>query len=637
LSNSNSTRSHPDRWAYLLDRTQALSPQTAALELSTRHSHVTIIRDGFAFNVPYWDVRRLVTLTNNGTCRVIPAYPDWEPSDDERAEGPGPYERNERRDETPMAKLIAVLFERGYRPRRLKFIQQYGTIWRAKCPCGDGQSYTSLSFGEFGNGNVWVKSFHIGCSRASVLAHLGLKTHELYAVANGEPEWSADSTELSNARRLVKQYGEIIRYCEEWRRWLIWDGKRWKRDSIGRIEQLAKETVLSIYREAAEAQDQEKRGRLAKWAVQSEKRYTITNMVRLAQTEPGVPVEPAQLDADPWLFNVTNGTINLHTGKLLDHDPKNLITKLAPIKYDPSAACPQWAAFLGKVHRDNAEIIAFLQRVCGLSMVGEVLEHLLLVLYGTGRNGKTTFMETMLHIFGEYGMQADPKLLLVRQGEVHPSNVANLRGMRLVSCMEPEAGSRLAESQVNWLTGGDKIRARRLYQDWADAPQFEASHTAFLITNHKPIVQGTDRAIWERIKLVGFTVFIPREERDKQLKAKLRREATGILAWAVAGCLSWQRDGLREPESVTLATDTYRKSMDVIGDFLEEMFEIADPERRDLEIKSEDLYGAYTGWCEAGKLRAMTQRAFADVLHERGFENSRTASKRFWWGFRLAE
>lgn len=285
-------------------------------------------------------------------------------------------------------------------------------------------------------------------------------------------------------------------------------------------------------------------------------------MVTLAESEPGIPVLPGELDRDPWLLNVKNGTVDLRTGELRPHKRDDLITKIVPVEYDSEASCPTWLAFLNRIMDGNERLIAFLQRAAGYSLTASTQEQCFFLLYGTGANGKSVFLTTLLAVMGDYGIQAAPDLLLAKSGESHPTEVADLFGARLVVATETEAGRRLAENLVKQHTSGDRLKARFMRQDFFE---FEATFKIWLATNNKPIVKGTDYAIWRRIKLIPFTVTIPPEERDKSLPAKLRQELHGILAWAVQICLEWQKYGLNEPQEVTAATCAYRDEQDILG------------------------------------------------------------------------
>ena len=422
-------------------------------------------------------------------------------------------------------------------------------------------------------------------------------------------------TDTGNAERLADRHGANLRYCYPWGSWLVYDGTRWRVDDRGAAVRLAKDTARSIFEEAKEAATDEAAKRLGKWASSSLSEGKLKSMIALAQSEPGVPVLPEDLDAPTDLLNVLNGTIDLRTGELREHRREDLLTKIAPVEYDPGAAAPVWAATLERTLPSEA-VRRFFKKLCGYALTGDVSEQLLAVLYGTGANGKSTVLNALLAVLGGYGMQAAPDLLVAKKGS-HPTELADLFGMRFVASIEVEDGSRLAESLVKQLTGGDRVKARRMRQDFWE---FEPTHKVLMAANHKPTVRGTDNAIWRRIRLIPFTETIPPAEQDKQLPDKLRAEAAGILAWAVAGCLEWRREGLQAPEAVREATGAYRAEMDVLGAFLRECCELG-PE---YNVAAKDLYGAYKFWCEDNGERPETQRRFGSRLTERGgFERYR--------------
>src|SRR5215218_11171243 len=367
-------------------------------------------------------------------------------------------------------------------------------------------------------------------------------------------------TDTGNAERLADRHGANLRYCYPWGKWLVYDGTRWRVDDRGAVVRLAKDTARSIFEEAKEAATDEAAKRLGKWASSSLSESKLKSIISLAQSEPGIPVLPEELDAPTDLLNVLNGTIDLRTGELREHHREDLITKIAPVEYDPEATAPVWAATLERT-LPSEDVRQFFKKLCGYALSGDVSEHVLPFLYGTGANGKSTVLNALLEAAGEYGMQAAPDLLIAKRGG-HPTEVADLFGMRLVASIEVEEGQRLAEALVKSLTGGDKVRARRMRQDFW---QFHPTHTAFLCTNHKPEIRGTDNAIWRRIRLIPFTETLPPAEQDKKLPEKLRSELSGILAWCVEGCLEWRREDLQAPDEVRRATGEYRAEMDVLA------------------------------------------------------------------------
>ena len=421
-------------------------------------------------------------------------------------------------------------------------------------------------------------------------------------------------TDVGNAHRLILAHGTRFRYVPAWATWLVWDGRRWRRDAKGEIVEAAKGVARHLWAEVPTASEDVRKA-LARWAGQSESANRIDAMVRLARTAPEVVVEPCDLDADPWAFNVANGTINLRNGRLRPHRQGDLITKLADVEHTELVTCPTWDTFLDQVLPDP-EVRAFVQEVVGYSMVAVITEHILVFGYGVGANGKTTMLQTLLGLFGDYGRQAEPDLLLARR-EAHPTGMADLMGARLVVSTEVDEGRRLAEATVKQLTGADRIKARFMRQDFFE---FEPTHTLFLAANHRPVVRGTDHAIWRRLRLLPFNVVIDAEDQDHHLVEKLSAELPGLLAWAVEGCLRWQRTGLSSPTAVMVATEDYRAEMDVLGAYLDESCVVSEV----AYVSAADLYRSYVAWCEANGEHALSQRRLGPALVERGFERRST-------------
>jgi putative DNA primase/helicase len=449
--------------------------------------------------------------------------------------------------------------------------------------------------------------------------------------ANGHgsshPPRGYNLTDLGNAERLVAGHGENIRYCYTWRKWLVRTTARWERDEAGRIHRLAKGRVRGIYREASDAEDEDRRKALAKHAAASESEARIRAMIELAKSE--VPVTPDELDADPWLLNVLNGTIDLRTGELREHRREDLITKLAPVEYDPNATAPTWEAFLKRV-LPGEELRAFVQRAAGYSATGDTSEQCIFIHHGPGANGKTTFQEAIAAALGDYAMRTPTETLLVKRAGGVPNDVARLKGARLVAASETEEGRRLAESLVKDLTGQDTISARFMWAEWFD---FKPTHALHLSTNHKPEIRGTDPAIWRRIRLIPWAVTIPPNEQDKKLTEKLRGELPGILAWVVRGCSEWLRQGLKAPEEVRQATKAYRAEMDVLAAFLADCCVRGDDE----EAFAGELWGAWKRWSEETGEQTGSQKRFGGRLAERGFLNHRDSKtgRKVWSGLSL--
>jgi putative DNA primase/helicase len=361
----------------------------------------------------------------------------------------------------------------------------------------------------------------------------------------------------------------------------------------------------------------DKRKATIEWGLKSESRARLEAMLALAASEPGIAVTPDQLDSDPWLFNCDNGTIELRTGKLREHRREDLITKICPFKYDPDAKAPLWDSTLEKFLPD-ADLRDYWQRLVGYCLTGVIRDHILVIAYGTGGNGKSTILSTIMSVFGrDYAMKAPAEMLMVRHNEAHPTERADLFRKRLVVAVETEKGRRLNETLVKELTGGDRIRARRMRENFWE---FDPTHKLVVATNYKPAIVGTDEGIWRRLRLVPFTVHVDDARADKTMPEKLLAEGPGILAWCVRGCLAWQEKGLDTPKCVLDATGEYRGEQDVIGSFIAERVIMAEGTR----CKASDLYAAYVKWGEVNHEKIVSQTEFGREMTSRGFEKQRT-------------
>lgn len=433
-------------------------------------------------------------------------------------------------------------------------------------------------------------------------------------------------TDLGNSERLVDRFGHLLRYCHPWRCWLYFDGTRWVRDERGMAATFAKRTVRAMLQEAQGAGDKRYQELLA-WALKSEGQGHLEAMVRLAES--ALPILPEQFDADAFLFNVQNGTLDLRTGLLRPHRADDYLLKLAPVVYDPAAPAPLWETFLARIMDGNEKLTGFLQRAAGYGLTGSSAEQCLFILHGGGANGKSTWLGAIQGVLGDYAMPAPPDLLMVKRGDGnHPTEVADLFRARFVSTIENEDGKRFSEALLKLLTGGDKLKARRLYENFW---QFDPTHKFFLAANHKPVVRGQDHGIWRRIHLVPFEVTIPDREKDTTLAEKLKAERPGILRWLVEGCRAWQRDGLEPPDEVRAATRTYRAEMDVLADFLAERCIV----KADAEVKAAALYTEFVAWSRGNGEHELSQKALGGRLRERGFINERKSGGFIWHGLGL--
>lgn len=436
-------------------------------------------------------------------------------------------------------------------------------------------------------------------------------------------------TDMGNAYRFLDQHREQLRHVPAWGAWLAWDGRRWRKEDQSITTRYAFATAKSIYAEAGASTDPETARTLAKWAHATSFRRPLEAMVRLSGGLDGMRVPIDKLDADPMLFNCSNGTLDLRTGTLRPHDVGDLLTKLSPINFDPAASCPLWERFLERVVPSEG-MRTFMQRAIGYSLTGHVTEQVLFFLHGSGANGKSTLLTTLQHVFGDYARQGAPDLLLSSvQHESHPTAQADLVGARLVVCSEVEHGKSFAETAVKQLTGSDQIKARYMRQDFFE---FVPTHKIFLAANHKPRIRGTDHGIWRRLRLIPFDTRISESEKDPQLGDKLKAEAAGILAWCMRGCLMWQAQRLGSAEVMANATAEYRKDQDTLAHFLDEHTEQA----ADGNVTHSEIYAAFVRWCERTGEKPWSGRTFSNALFEREWIRPwRSATQRGFAGIRM--
>src|SRR5829696_7339223 len=420
-------------------------------------------------------------------------------------------------------------------------------------------------------------------------------------------------TDLGNAERFVDTHQDRVLWCPARKSFLVWDGKRYAWDECGEATKLAHLVARSIFHEAADAESEEEQKAITKWALASQNESRINAM--LSQAKPYLAVGMEELDRDPWLVNCRNGTLDLRTGKLKGHDPDDRITKIVPVDYDPDAPCPRFKQFLKEALVDET-VIKFVRRYAGYTLTGITRERLLAILYGFGKNGKTTLVELLHEVLGDYARNTNVETLLIKKYQGVGNDVAALKGARFVSAAEVEKGRRLAESKVKQLTGRDTVTARFLFGEPFD---FKPEFKLWLSTNNKPVIQGTDDAIWDRIRLIPFTQRFEGSQADPKLPDKLRAELAGVFAWMVEGCLEWQEHGLEEPKTVTDATKQYREEMDTLASFLDEVCVIG-PHHK---VLAEGLYQRYAMWCDKSGEKPETQKMFGMRLRDRGFENGK--------------
>ena len=429
-------------------------------------------------------------------------------------------------------------------------------------------------------------------------------------------------TDLANARRLIHLHGDKLRFCHPFGKWFVWDFRRWKTDDDGAVERLAKSVADAVWADARESNEPS----ALRHAARTASDRGVRAMLSLASSD--LPVLPGELDSNPALLNVENGTVDLRTGRIRDHKREDMLTKIAPVALNNEASSFAWDRFLEDVFAENQDVIPFVQRLFGYCATGDVREQILGILWGCGANGKTTLIDAITSTLGpDYACSAPKDLLMAKRGDSHPCEIADLFAKRLVISNETEHSRTLAEGLVKQLTGGDKIKARRMREDfWEFAP----SHKLLVLTNHRPRVRGIDHAIWRRIRLIPFNSRFEGDTRDKAMPAKLAAERAGILAWIIRGAVDWYATGLADTPTVTDATAEYRASSDVIGRFLSDCFHVAP----DMRVKFSDLMDRLEHWCRDGGDNLPSRKFVGEYLQDRGF-TAKTSNGRWYLG--LAE
>ena len=465
-------------------------------------------------------------------------------------------------------------------------------------------------------------------------------THSLGASSRGkEPPdllHGYDPQDVGNGQRFRSMYGDIVRWCPEIKKYLVRDSRRWKTDDDDRVRVLAQEVMTEFGIQAMKAGHESS----AKFAAGCRRSSRITNALREAQ--PHLAIHANELDTNPWLLNFQNGTLDLRTGELLDHCVDHYITRIIEHDYDPAATSPQFLRFLERITGggpDAAEaattrserLMLFLQRAFGYSLTGVTSEKVVFLLYGPHDNGKSTLLALFLKLLGPYAVLLQIESLIARPQESNnaQADLADLNGARFVMTSETEEGQRLAEGKLKRITQGTgRIKAARKFEN---PIEFNESHKLWLDCNFLPVLRGHDKAIWRRLRTIPFNVVIPPEEQDRNLSAKLLKEAEGILAWAVQGALDWQKYGLPETPEVDDVGRDWKCKADQIGRFMDNCCTTV----RTARVSARALYAAYRKWAEEAGEKAEPENTFSDRMQERGFQKERKEQGVVYFGIGL--
>ena len=446
-----------------------------------------------------------------------------------------------------------------------------------------------------------------------------------------------DGSDMDNAAIFAQEHLQDIRAFHNFGtddkhntffRWFLWDGRRWQTDGKGKIFHLVRKTVKKLKKAALDCHDRKLADRMDNVANGLKKLQKQRAMLYQASTDVRITLENKEIDRDPYLFNVLNGTMDLsnHVIGIRDHCREDNLTKLANVTYDPDASCPKWLAFLDRICGGDKELISFLQRAVGLSLTGDTSQQTVFFVYGPGGNGKSVFFKVLMCIFGNYSQKAPASMLTQQRYVPIPNDIARLQGRRFVVASELDQEMVFDEARLKDLTGGDVLVARYMRQEFFE---FEPTHKLWMYGNHKPTVKGSDEGIWRRIRVIPFTAHIAPEERIPmgKLVAALKAEGAGILNWALSGLLEYKNNGLGVPKVVQEATEAYKADSDAVGRFIEDCC-LSGPSFTSF---AKDLYVRFLKWAQENGEFVISQKKFHARLRELGYKSDTVTGNRTTW------
>ncbi|WP_372998363.1 phage/plasmid primase, P4 family [Lutispora sp.] len=463
--------------------------------------------------------------------------------------------------------------------------------------------------------------------------------HEAEKLIENEPELRAEllqdeipvyqCTDAGNAERLADMLKGNYLYLPEKSAWYKYDGKVWQEDAKNKIVQDVIKCFRMAQTEAMSIIDNDKRTKTLKWLLSSESQAKINAAISLLSSIPFMCASINQFDKDDMLLNVQNGVVDLQTGELREHKREDYFTKICNVEYNPNAKSELFKGFMYEIMEGDRDKVMYLKKLFGYFCTGKIIEEEFYQMKGSGGNGKTKLMETVKYCLGSYAITASPEIIMAKDMNSIPNDVARLQGARLVLMSEPDPGKRFSDNAIKSLTGGDTIIARFLHKEFFE---FIMKAKLVMLTNHEIKAIGTDNGLWRRIVAIPFTYVVSDEKKDKHLQEKLVADAEAVLAWMVEGCLLWQKEGLKQPEALKQAKNEYRKGQDAIGLFLDECCE----EDSRSKISATDLYNTYKRWCESCGEYELSQREFGKRLREKGFTNVKSGVY-YWFGIKVLD
>jgi putative DNA primase/helicase len=512
----------------------------------------------------------------------------------------------------------------------------YERLWPHHPDRHQARAEVRATYGKFAAGGevtgfTTLSEFVGEVAAAEAMRALGAKPrlHVISGGREGEPDLlSQRPTDAGNAERLFALHGQDYLYVGDWGCFVVWDGARWIEDKRNLMLDRVRDTARTLYRQASRLEG-DRRIEFAKLSARLESQSGAAGALKFAAAIQDSVVLSQDFDSDPFFLNCLNGVVDLRTGELRPHDRKDRMLKLAPVVYDPEASCPRWEQFLHEVFEPHPDVLPWIQKAIGYSFTGSVREQVFFLCWGRGCNGKGTLLNTLAEMLGDYGLAMDVRALADAQGRPDsPSeHIARLHGARFAKAEEPSDNFVMNESLIKWLTGDDLLRARRLYQN---SFEFKPSHKIWLASNPKPVIKGTDVAIWRRVRFIPFEAcFLGRE--DKALREKLRAEMPGVLRWAVEGAVRWYREGLGDCDTVAEATQAYRDECDQVSRFVTECCYVGPG----ASCKAKPLYQAYREWVTSGGEHTLSDKKFSARMIDRGFQKKHTETGTVYLGIGL--
>lgn len=437
-------------------------------------------------------------------------------------------------------------------------------------------------------------------------------------------------TDAGNAELFAKLYRNYLRYDHKRKFWLVWREHWWEADVDGEVQRKAKEAARTRLHYAGNLPDTEEYQNEMKWALKSELRYRLDAVIALAQSERPLADAGQGWDAEPDLLGVANGVVDLRTGCLRPGRPEDRITSHTHVPFDPAAQCPRWLKFLEEVLDDDPTLVSYVHRFAGYCLTGSTEEQCFFLLYGPGANGKTTFLETLRHVLGDYACNLPFSAFELKARSSIPNDVAAIAGKRFVTSSETDESAKLNAARIKTITGSDKQSGRFLY---GQLFEFDGTAKLVLACNHKPSVADDTHGFWRKVRLILFPRKFDGKEKDQKLKEKLLAEAPGILAWAVRGCIEWQKHGLGPvPAVVAEATEEYRRESDIIGQFLDDCCVL----HKNTWVAVSSLRDEFEQWSVGDPDGKLNNKVFAQRLRARGLEQTQRGSAqtrtRVWLG-----